>query len=508
MKNYFDRFDGYDKDADTLCFEADVNEESPKDKAVATPYIEGEKDLVRIYLREIRGVPLLTKEGEVEIAKKIEAGNEKVYGIIFSMPFVLKRLAALGKMVINEEISLAEIIQNNEDLNETGMHLEKESFYKLTTKINLLNQKRKVYLKTLNIAEPMLAPVSSLHRIPIKSAKNYRHLHNSLEENRKQILEKVNALRLKEDVITAFSEELKNSVAEVTDLQQRAAGVLKKARNSKTDKEKECLMYRKRIEQIEDLFGMTSAEMQQALRALMQGEEEVCDAKKSLIEANLRLVINIAKRYMGRGLSLSDLIQEGNRGLIRAVDKFEYKRGYKFSTYATWWIRQAIARSLADQSRTIRIPVHMVETINKIIKVSRELVQEIGKEPTPGEITERSKIPTEKVNEILKISKEPISLETPIGDEDSFLKDFIEDKASLSPLDSVLQNDMKEKLEIILSSLPPREETIIRKRYGIGEDAPHTLEEVGMQFDVTRERIRQIEVNAIKKLKYLSLQMA
>jgi RNA polymerase primary sigma factor len=262
---------------------------------------------------------------------------------------------------------------------------------------------------------------------------------------------------------------------------------------------------KKKIEKKEMLFGMKSSEMKKALRVLIHGEKEVFEARKAMIEANLRLVISIAKRYLGRGLSFSDLIQEGNSGLMRAVDKFEYKRGYKFSTYATWWIRQAITRALADQSRTIRIPVHMVETINKITKVTRELVQEMGREPIPVEIAERLKIPAEKVNAIMKISKEPISLETPIGEEeDSHLRDFIEDKAMLSPLDVAIQDDMKKKIDKILCSLTPKEEKIIRKRFGIGGDIPHTLEEVGLEFDVTRERIRQIEGKAIRKLKHPS----
>jgi len=242
--------------------------------------------------------------------------------------------------------------------------------------------------------------------------------------------------------------------------------------------------------------------MKEALNVLAQGEREVDEARKHLIEANLRLVISIAKRYVRMGLSFSDLIQEGNGGLMRAVDKFEYRRGYKFSTYATWWIRQAITRALADQSRTIRIPVHMVEVINRITRLSRELVQELGREPASAEIAIKLDLPVEKVEEIVKISKEPVSLETPIGEEDSHLGDFLEDKAMPSPFDFVTQGDIRKEIDRILCSLPPREEEVLRKRFGIDGDVCYTLEEIGSKFDVSRERIRQIEVNAIKKLKH------
>jgi RNA polymerase primary sigma factor len=288
-------------------------------------------------------------------------------------------------------------------------------------------------------------------------------------------------------------------------LQKKIASTRIKARSSGLDIEKERQLYKKKIRRYEILFGIRSAEIKKALRVLMQGEKEMFEARKAMTVANLRLVISIAKRYLGKGLSFSDLIQEGNIGLMKAVDKFEYRRGYKFSTYATWWIRQAITRAIADQSRTIRIPVHMIETANRITKVTRELVQEIGREPTHVEIAERLKIPVEKVSGILKISKEPVSLETPIGEEeDSHLRDLIEDKAMLSPLDSAILGDMKKKIDKILCTLNPKEEKIIRRRFGIGGDFPHTLEEVGLEFDVTRERIRQIEVKAIRKLKHPS----
>jgi RNA polymerase primary sigma factor len=259
------------------------------------------------------------------------------------------------------------------------------------------------------------------------------------------------------------------------------------------------------IKEVEDIFGISYEEMKKALYILIEEEREIDAAKNKLTEANLRLVISIAKRYIGKGLGFSDLIQEGNIGLMRAVDKFEYRRGYKFSTYATWWIRQSITRALADQSRTIRIPVHMVESINRMTKTIRELVQEKGKEPSPEETAEKMKLPAEKVRGMLKISKEPISLETPVGEEDdSHLSDFIEDKTTLSPLDIAILEDMKKNIDKVLASLTPKEQSIIRKRFGIGDELPHTLEDVGLEFEVTRERIRQIEVKAIRKLRHPS----
>ncbi|MEW6214750.1 MAG: RNA polymerase sigma factor RpoD [Nitrospirota bacterium] len=488
MKDYFDYFDEYDEERDARYFMAETNDETTEGGEGAPLLLEGEKDPIYIYLKEMGKVPLLTRKGEVEVARKIEDGREKVFRVIFSMPFVLRKLITLGRVVRSGEAPLAEIIQDAEEETEEDLLLERERFFKVTEEIDYLYKKRMGYLGKLNGTTP---PSCALIK--------------SLGENREQILEKIRELRLKEDVITAFSDELKRSVVEIDDLQRKVVGAKKKARYSGSDIEKECQMYKKEIKKKEILLGIKSSEMKKALRVLVQGEREVLEAKKAMIEANLRLVISIAKRYSGKGLNFSDLIQEGNIGLMRAVDKFEYRRGYKFSTYATWWIRQAITRALADQSRTIRIPIHMIETINKIAKVTRELVQELGREPTPDEIAGRLKIPVEKVKGILKLSKEPVSLETPIGDEeDGHLRDFIEDKTMLSPLDVAIQDDMKKQIDRILCSLTPKEEKIIRKRFGIGGDIPQTLEEVGREFVVTRERIRQIEGKAIRKLKHPS----
>jgi RNA polymerase primary sigma factor len=408
----------------------------------------------------------------------------------------------MGQMSVKGEVPLTEVIQIEEETEEE-LKDESKRFFDITQEIDRLNKKRTAYLKKLKempyANEP--GPRKPSHKGGIKDSRSVIKL---LEENRNDILEKVQDLSLKDDVIIAFSEELKKSVEEVDELQKKVAQISRKRLNPKSGEAKELRSHKKKIEEKEILFGMKSLEMKKALKIFMQGEQEVFDARKTMIEANLRLVISIAKRYLGRGLNFSDLIQEGNSGLMRAVDKFEYKRGYKFSTYATWWIRQAITRALADQSRTIRIPVHMVETINKITRVSRELVQVLGREPTSLEIAEELKIPAEKVTGILKISKEPVSLETPIGEEDSHLRDFIEDKAMPSPLDFAIRDDMKKRIDKILGSLPSKEEKIIRERFGIGVDSPLTLEEVGMEFDVTRERIRQIEVKAIRKLKHPS----
>jgi len=509
MENYYDTFDGYDKGEDVICLDIEVTNETEADTE-KTVYgsIEGEKDLVYLYLKEISNVPLLTKKGEVEIARRIEDGKEKIYTIIFSLPFALKKLATIGRMVMDGDVSLSEIVLNNEDDGEEDLLLERDQFFKITKELDCLNQKRIVYLKRLNGNGTSVIPEFTFRRDSnTEVLGSDRTLIRLLEANRKRILEKVRALRLRDDVTISFSKELKRSVEEIDTMQKRIASLRKTSRRLKSVTEKELKSFNKMIEEKESLFGMKTTHMKNALKVIMQGEQEVVNARKALIEANLRLVISIAKRYLGRGLSFSDLIQEGNSGLMRAVDKFEYRRGYKFSTYATWWIRQAITRALADQSRTIRIPVHMVEAINKIIRISRELVQELGREPSSAEIADKIKMPVDRVDGILKISKEPISLETPVGDEDGHLSDFIEDKSMLSPLDSVIRDDMKIKINKILCSLPSREETIIRKRFGIGIDTPCTLEEVGMEFDVTRERIRQIEVNAIKKLKYLSEQM-
>ena len=421
--------------------------------------IEQQYDPLKAYLRSISLVPLLTKEEEVAIARQIERCKFKIFSLIFSIPFFLNKLAESGRLVKSGEAQLSEFVQDIEDLSQEEVEVKKERFSIITGSIHVNIRKREKQKK---------AGVAKLLR-------NSKH----------SSIRKIQELNLKYNVVEAFSGELKK--------------MWEHAEHCRTSGN---WQYRLAINKLKSSLGLGALEIRSTIRELEISAIKLAHAKGQLIESNLRLVISIAKRYMGKGLSLDDLIQEGNIGLMRAVDKFEYQRGYKFSTYATWWIRQAISRAIADQSRIIRIPVHMIENINKVNRITRELVQEQGVEPTPEEIANRSLMPIDKVKNIMKISKEPISIETPIGDEDdAMLKDFIEDKSNLSPLELVMREDLKMRVDNILCKLSQKEEFVIRRRFGIGEDASQTLEEVGEEFNVTRERIRQIQVKAIKKLR-------
>ncbi len=405
----------------------------PVDAERITESIEQEYDPLRAYLKGISMIPLLTKEGEITIAKKIETCKFKISGTIFTIPFLLDKLVALGRLVKKGEAPLSEFIQDGEDLLEEEIRVEKERFSKITESINGILGRKKAQ------EHGLVAQIS--------------------EDNKLRIFKKIQKLNLKADVVKAFAEELKK--------------MWEQAERYRTSDLKR---YKREIKVLEAGLGLRAAEISRTIKELELTEIELALAKGQLIESNLRLVISIAKRYMGKGLSLGDLIQEGNIGLMRAVDKFEYQRGYKFSTYATWWIRQAISRAIADQSRVIRIPVHMIENINKVNKITKEFVQELWVEPTPEDIAKRLKIPLDKVKNILKISKEPISIETPIGDEDdTMLKDFIEDKSNLSPLELVIREDLKTLIDNMLCKLSPKEELVIRKRFGIGEESPQTL---------------------------------
>ncbi|GAB4419978.1 MAG: RNA polymerase sigma factor RpoD [Thermodesulfovibrionales bacterium] len=499
----------------------DIDEEVLEEEKVS--FAKFEYEPVKMYLREMGSIPLLTKEGEIDLAKRIEMGREKVMRAIFSLPFALKKLITIGNLVKTGEAPLVEIIQNDGEAEDTLVD-ERKRFFAITMQINRLYQKREFYLGKPH-RKRKAAPASGSK---IKDGECKAESERYLAENMERILEKVRDLKLKEDVLHAFSEELERTLARIEDVRRKMSLLARRLKAFGYDISRRCpgkssrpliglnnrwkdmeplvkryQDYQKEIKDYEHSIGATYAEMKSAMKAISEGMDKISDAKDEMIEANLRLVISIAKRYIGKGLSFPDLIQEGNIGLMRAVDKFEYRRGYKFSTYATWWIRQAITRALADQSRTIRIPVHMVEVISRISKATRELVQELGDEPSPEDIASRVNMPVDKVRAILKLSKEPISLETPIGEEeDSHLRDFIEDKAALSPLDVAINDDLRSQIEKVLCTLNPKEAKIIRRRFGIGEDFPRTLEEVGEEFDVTRERIRQIEVKAIRKLKH------
>jgi RNA polymerase primary sigma factor len=438
---------------------------------------EREYDPIKVYLREMTGRPLLTKEGEVEIAKRIVREREKLLDIVFTLPCALKKLVAMGKHVASGEAPLQDLLTHGDIISPETLGAESEKFRKATAAIGRLFEKLKRL--QMDLKEPGGSNDDILGKI---------------SSTRLATMEKINALDLKEELVGAIAAEIKQEITDAIALSQKIDAA------EGTHPEWESALDNATAD-----IGVPPERMERVFKNIDDAEERVADAKRDLTEANLRLVISIAKRHMSKGLSLPDLIQEGNIGLMRAVDKFEYTRGYKFSTYATWWIRQSITRALADQSRTIRIPVHMVETINRIIRSVRELVQELGREPTAEEIAAKVGIPLDKVKNIQKISKEPISLETPVGEEeDSHLGDFIEDKASSSPLEEAIQDDLKVQVERILHTLSPKEERILKMRFGIGDDVPHTLEEVGREFKVTRERIRQIEVKALRKLKHPS----
>ena len=528
-------------------------------------------DPIRMYLREMGGVELLSREGEIAIAKRIEAGKDVMINALTQSPIVGKKISEWKDKIENQEMLVRDIIDidstyedfeaSNDDEEKSGKVSDKKIKIKTEKKENdksteekseavdedefnlslakmeeeikpkilkLLESLNKNYLKLQKYQKENLDCILSGKELSVSKNKNFKKIQAILVDNFKNLQIAPNVV---EELVQSHYKENKKIVS--------LEGVLLRLATDNKISREEFLKYyigneinpkfetflnqnstwksffkkfkkdfgeiRDRLVEFSKKIGLSVGEFKRLVSRIQKGERESRIAKKEMVEANLRLVISIAKKYTNRGLQFLDLIQEGNIGLMKAVDKFEYRRGYKFSTYATWWIRQAITRSIADQARTIRIPVHMIETINKIVRTQRQIMSEFGREPTPEELAKKLAMPLEKVRKVLKIAKEPVSLETPVGDEeDSSLGDFIEDKNALQPLDTAIQSNLSESTTKILASLTPREERVLRMRFGIGMNTDHTLEEVGLQFSVTRERIRQIEAKALRKLKHPS----
>ncbi len=550
--------------------------QSNKKKEVTTTSEEKSSDKsddpIRMYLREMGGVELLSREGEIAIAKRIEAGKDVMINALTQSPIVGKKINEWRELIENQQLLVRDIIdidstyedfealeddddlkinkkvkvkKEKDDKEETNKEINKEestSGEDDEFNVSLAKMEEEIKPKILNILQSLNKNYSKLQKYQIEKLEcllNSKELSVSKNKNFKKIQEilvdNFKNLQLAPHVVEELVQSHYKENKKIVSLE---GVLLRLALDNKISREEFLKYYigneinpkfetflkenstwkaffkkykkdfseiRERLVEFSKKIGLSVGEFKRLVSRIQKGERESRIAKKEMVEANLRLVISIAKKYTNRGLQFLDLIQEGNIGLMKAVDKFEYRRGYKFSTYATWWIRQAITRSIADQARTIRIPVHMIETINKIVRTQRQIMSEFGREPTPEELAKKLAMPLEKVRKVLKIAKEPVSLETPVGDEeDSSLGDFIEDKNALQPLDTAIQSNLSESTTKILASLTPREERVLRMRFGIGMNTDHTLEEVGLQFSVTRERIRQIEAKALRKLKHPS----